>query len=528
MRKTASIRTSVKESEKREAVDSVIAFLLILSMAFITYLCLLLRLHYSVDSYAIIRNQNIPWYLMIGRYTLWAITAIIDALGINLVVTQRAFLLLAIVSISISLLTIYRLIYPESPKSAVDIIFKAAPLCLIWINVSVLDLLLFPEAAVQIAVGSLLVTEAARITIKPISSSGAINNTVSTLLLLLALGCYQSYVGVYISLVLVIGIQQQPSSTTYIRYVFRCLLIALVSSIICVASMKLLVIFGLVADSGRGAISEISELLSNIKNVLDYQVSFWKDADGLLAFPIMPLTILTLLISLIRTRRVTRVWKSNALFFAFIISYCSSYAPHFVETICWLSPRSNLAVWASIGCTVAVANSMATHDIETDSTGCAIYASDFKRLSSQINTKCISFLALPIVLMFIPIAYDISYDAYVSNSFDKYYASQIASKITEYEEKSGKTITSIAITNDASPSTRNPGVRYRSYELNQRIMLTKYSRVGLINYIGGLSLREVPFNDAELSEIATSNNWDQVDLGQQLFFRDETVYLIVY
>ena len=206
---------------------------------------------------------------MIGRYTLWAITAIIDALGINLVVSQRAFLLLAIVSISISLLTIYRLIYPESPKSAVDVIFKAAPLCLIWVNVSVLDLLLFPEAAVQIAVGSLLVTEAARITIKPISNSGAINNAVSTLLLLLALGCYQSYVGVYISLVLVIGIQQQPNTTTYIRYAFRCLLIALVSSIICVASMKLLVIFGLVADSGRGAISEISELLSNIKNVLD-------------------------------------------------------------------------------------------------------------------------------------------------------------------------------------------------------------------------------------------------------------------
>ena len=55
-----------------------------------------------------------------------------------------------------------------------------------------------------------------------------------------------------------------------------------VVSIFNIVLVKILVHFGMIADSGRGATFKISKILCNIKGVLDYQVSFWKIADGIL------------------------------------------------------------------------------------------------------------------------------------------------------------------------------------------------------------------------------------------------------
>ena len=70
------------------------------------YASLILRMHYSTDSYHLIDNQQAYWYLQNGRYTWWQLTMWLDQAGINLVLDQRPLLVLAVISFIFSLFSL--------------------------------------------------------------------------------------------------------------------------------------------------------------------------------------------------------------------------------------------------------------------------------------------------------------------------------------------------------------------------------------------------------------------------------------
>ena len=170
------------ESLKRHAGIALLAFIL----NAVAFAPLIARRHYSVDSYHLIDDQNAPWYLENGRYTWWRLTLMADRLGLNLVLRQRLFMTICIVGFSISLVI---LTASFARLGGISSFGGQCCLCLtlsvVWINVFVLEFLLFPESAVSAAVGSIFVSLAVSLIL---GRRNAWLSAVALICLLIALG----------------------------------------------------------------------------------------------------------------------------------------------------------------------------------------------------------------------------------------------------------------------------------------------------------------------------------------------------
>lgn len=482
-------------------------------IVFACYLPLLLRLHYSSDSYHLLNDQHVLWYLQIGRYTFWAIAAFFDSLGINLVFNQRPFLMICLLILAMSIVLFVKLFSKLSRRD--DVIFELFTtifISLIWCNVFMEDWLLFPEAAGMVASGVLLLTVSVfTLVIFDFSLRSAV---LSGVFLFFALGSYQAMVGIYISAALMLLYAKYLRTGVFeTKAAFRVLFISVLVSIFNVAVLKLLIFAGVFGESGRGASFSFSLIISNLISVIKFQVPFWTSADGLLPVPLM-LLIDLIIVSCTAVMFFKSPQDGMIGLFLLVFTVMASYAPHYVESSITLSPRSNISVWASIGFYVAAVLSV---DIPNDIT-C------FKKQYFYI--PAIAFCAA--ILASFVFIWDISYDVFTSNVQDRNLASAISVKIKNYSRDTGTTISKLLIVPDSSPTSAYPETRYHNMQLGTKIINVSYANIELVNYIGGLNLVEnlVP-NEAVVNIIKTSD-WDQLDLDDQLFFDGDCAYLALY
>ena len=514
-----------KKREGSAARRLIVLFFLSSIVVFAAFMPMLLRNHYSSDSYHLIKDQHVLWYLQCGRYTFWWFASILDGLGANLVLAQRWLIAFCMVSLAGSIAAFaYFLERIANLGGSVAGTFLILPVSLIWCNVYLEDWILFPEVAGMIALAAISLTMSVIVFFR---AGSPLNLLLSALLLLVSLGAYQSMVGSYIAATVIVScFAHRENLRAKVLSSLKGIVIGGFCAVLNILILKALIASGMFGESGRGSSFDVHVILSNLVHVAQYQLSFWKDADGLLPCPLMQ--VLEVVLCALFVSAFRREGRSAAVYLvAFLVSLGAAYAPHYVEATIMMSPRSNVAVWMAIGCTIAVLWCDCCRARAALRPGAALVSSTPTTPPSRCLLATACALSLFAVLSFV-FMWDIAYDVYASNVQDRGYATAVAASIRRYEDETGIAVHSIGIVGDASVEDSYQETRYRNHELGVRIMNVSYSRVEMINWLGSLDLQQADVPKAKARELFGRTDWDELNLDEQLKFEGDVAYLAVY
>lgn len=489
-------------------------FSCVLFLTTVTYACLVFRLHFSVDSYKVIYDQAAYWYLQCGRYTDFLLTLVMEHFSLNPVIDQRLFMVPFILSVAFSATAITHLFFNLGGGNwnFIRVLILAACSSIAFLNVFYMELILFPEMALFLTVGNIALVFSIRL----LFSNRKASKIISLALLLIALGAYQSYVGFYMAFCFMgawLVYAKDHQAKKLVRTSGLSLLFAGFGSVFNVLLVKLLIQFGVIADSGRGAVLSLDHILDNIAGLLAFQGDLFLGAGGLVPAPLLLILLIIIAISFVYVSRSLSP-KAIIVFVPMLaVSYVAVFAPHIIESNFLLTPRSNIAFWALV------------------SALCLVTASLMFDEESKEGLKwkiCLSGAVFCLVVLQIVCIQDMSTDTFLSNEQDRNTAALIDDELDKYEKETGTVITKIAAVRDTDVSMSYPGVRYQICELNRKIMVTPYSYFHLINYIGDRQLISVEMPDSVYQEHFAGKNWDNLDLDEQLRIVNDTAYLALY
>ncbi|WP_028263762.1 glucosyltransferase domain-containing protein [Atopobium fossor] len=496
-------------------------FTAILTTFTLVFFCLLWRNHFSTDSYQLIDYIAPYWHLSLGRYTNFAIFYATDTLGISVILCQRALIPFWILGCAIATyvvtLTFYGLCKPATTKSG-ELGLKlllAVVSSLSWLNVFHTDLILFPEVALPTAVG--IVTLG--FSVKLFFARSIASKLGSVVLLIIALGSYQSFVGIYVTLVLFGSFAQylaEKDDEAAIKRGITACVSAGIGAVFNIAAVKILLSLNIIGDSGRGADLSPLNILKNLLALIAYQVKLYWNVDGLFAPGALLLFMIVLILCVVRILRGTSRQTKNLFAVTTVLSYLAAFAPHLIESHIFLTPRSNIAVWSFIaGLSLLVL--VTWHNEDT------LQSNYLLSLPTILKTALMALLILTSLTI-----QDIVQDVYISNEADRTQALAIGAAIRNYENQSGIQVTQIGLTEDKNPTGFFSEVRYGNYELGARILTVPYSYYYLINYMNGTELTNVSV-PAEVNErYFKDRDWDRFNVHEQLVFEGNTAYLCTY
>lgn len=501
--------------------DRLITFFALLAMYGITFFCLIWRYHYSTDSYRQIYDMAPFWHLQLGRFLNCWITMLIQSAGLNTVINQRFFLSIWIVSLALSTFVLVEVFARVSgkPCSLEKRLLLAAGVSITFLNVFNLELILFPEMASFLAVAMIALAGS----IYCFQLQGAQWKALSAALLFIAIGGYQSFLGIYVSFVLVAIFCRLLGDHDTRRAVMTsvlCCLIAVLVAFCDIFLVKYLISVGYIADAGRGSSFAPSVILDNIRGILAYQPRLFLSADGMLPGPWLLLFAIILVFFLVRIARNIPSRDRVVLALVVIVSYTFAFAAHVVEANQELTARSNIAFWsvlAALSCLVIVASDFPTRE----------------PLSQPKKPRLGAWAVFPIATMTLLLIsalaiQDVAEDNYMSNVLDRETAVLIDQKLDEYEQETGQKVAHIAWTQDSNPTISYPEVRYHGSQLGVKILQVNYSYNFLIDYVSGRNLDNVDMPQEIFDRYFAGKNWDALDLDEQLVIVGDTAYLAVY
>ena len=484
-------------------------FLIITVLFLAGYGCMMASDHYSVDSFNLVFDMSPYWHMQIGRYVNCGVILLALKAGVNQVIMQRFFIAVWLVTLVLMSVMITVSIAKQMGKMKKNTFFVLLlAVSLSFLNVFAMELMLFPEMAMVFIPGNLALGLAVYTVLCEENSRKKWLLCVAYLII--ALGSYQSYVGIFEAYVL-IGIFFKWKDETKKRYfnALTALAIGGIISVFNVVLVKILINLGLIADSGRGATFKISDILLNTKNVIRYQASFWKDADGILPPVIMPLLGIVLLCIIVSELRKLDFEKK--VFYILLIAGCYllGFAPHLLESSQVMSPRSNIAVWSVIAVVFI--------------TGINNMRENYKLLDKVIIAVSGLLIGINCFVM-----QDMAANEQAMNAIDIMEAKQISEQVLKYENETGNIITEVAARGDLNSTYYQPDSRYKNWELGARIMSTYYSNYRLIGFVLNRSLERKDMPDKIYEKYFDGKDWNCLNVEEQMVLIDDTLYLAVY
>ena len=485
-------------------ISRFLTILIVFIYLLIGYGCLVLSNHYSVDSFNLLFDMGPYWHLQLGRYLNCGIMLWAQAFSIHPVVSQRFFAALWILSATFSTYIIsaafHKIFHPQKVGNS---LLLTSAISLTFINVFMMELALFPEILMVNTIGLLTLSLSIWFALSDFSPAKKWGCTFA--FLVIALGNYQSYIGIFEAFSL-IGIVFKFSTESYSRRknLFFSLLVGGGASIVNILIVKILISLGVIVDSGRGVSHSSITFVENIIAIFKYQFRFWKNADGLLPNIIMLVIGIILIYLLKNIISSTSISMTIEFCLSIIVAYILAYAPHLIEKQILLTPRSNIAIWSVIAVCLSI--------------------DGITLKSNTLRTICIGGLLLVNILSM----QDMAANTQMVNAIDFTEANQICTAIHEYENQSGNYISQIAVKNDIKPTTYQPYSRYKNSELGARILITPYSGYRLIGYLLGRNVNKIDMPEDIYAVHFVDKDWDCLNLAEQLYCQDNTAYLMIY
>lgn len=474
------------------------------------YMSLAISKHYSVDSFNLIFDMGPYWHLQLGRYLNSGIILLAIKLGVHQVLQQQFFCIIWILSLSIATFiiatTMCRCLRVEKMQLKIIVILSTL---IAFVNVFVMEFVLFPEMMMVSAIGVIAIALSIFFALSDMKAPKRWG--LSSLFLLIALGNYQSYIGIFVSFILAGGFfKWSDKKNKRYQEALRTLVCGGGASVFNIVLVKLLISANVIVDSGRGVGLDYITIKRNIIQIIQYQKYFWYDADGLLPHGVM-LVVLAFLLFFI----ASQLWflkKQEWIYFLFLLTSCYmlGFAAHIIESKILLTPRSNIAIWSAI----------AVIFIFT----AVVRPPEKIKIIQTAALWCVG------VLLTINIFYmwDMASNTQAVNAADFTEANQICAKIKEYEAKTGEKINKISVRNDMDVTVYPEISRYRNSELGARILSISYSNYRLLGYELGRSLERVEMPEIVYQEFFEGKDWKCLDLEEQMVFDGDTVHLMIY
>ena len=477
-----------------------IAFLLICA----GFLCLVLKKHYGVDSF-IIYWYPAPFHpISEGRYLKAALSIFYDRTGINQIVYQQVFFAiylpmtaLAVVMIASSMIRVMKV----SDFSKKLMILAAS--ALVFVNTFTMELLMFPEVALESAVGNIVFASGIYIFLSDMKRY--LRWPLTFVFLFIMTTGYQLYMPMFIPLVLVAsGIKNSGETKRKYAEAF----FALISGVLAWGLDYTLIILsersGAVDPTDSAMDLSLQAIKDNAVGVIKMQLSLWNNCFETYRIHYLMTAVgaglaIIFIISLIKTKGT-----EGRLYYLLVIggSYLLAFALHFAEQPQEITPRSILPVWSVLSAMILL----------------GLY-----KEARPVYLVLIATLMINIYHM-----NDMSLNLLETNKQDLYEASVIADRIKEYEDATGIEVTETSFRSDGNMTYHHTASRYKNYQLGARIMATYFSRHHCVGYFLGRDLTDEFMSDEDLQRLGKGKDWDEFVPDEQIFIEDGKAYVITY
>lgn len=219
------------------------------------------------------------------------------------------------------------------------------------------------------------------------------------------------------------------------------------------------------------------------------------------------LLILYLFIIVTLWKRQETCWE--CLYIVLLIIACRSllYLPHLLASSVWMAPRSIISYWSIVAIPCVILAVLADNQ--------------------NINIASLIAMSCFCIINFLYIQ-KIGLNLIVSNRLDEEIAYMVQDRINEYENESGKEINTILFRNDAVPTYNYRALDFEAFEIGQRAYTASWSCVEMISYYNGENYNYEYMDDETFNQIFDNNDWDGIDLDEQLVFDGETAYFAIY
>ncbi len=117
-------------------------------------------------------------------------------------------------------------------------------------------------------------------------------------------------------------------------------------------------------------------------------------------------------------------------------------------------------------------------------------------------------------------------DLIATNYLDQYTAKYYMNHILEYEQITGKTITSVGFVYDQYTHWSYPGIT-ASYDLNKKALTMPYSQTSLLTHVSGRQFKQLNITFKEIEDKFSTTNWDALSPAQ-IVFVEEVVYIVIF
>lgn len=141
-----------------------------------------------------------------------------------------------------------------------------------------------------------------------------------------------------------------------------------------------------------------------------------------------------------------------------------------------------------------------------------------KQLWYAVGLMVIGYLTLQIVCCNVVVT-----DHFTTNALDNETADMVYDKICEYEQRTGITVTRISADKDANSSTTYECLH--TCDMSQRAL---YYSINLLRLRSGRNFDRVDMNADIYNKYFKGKDWNYPDMSEQLVFKGDTVYWVLY
>lgn len=490
-------------------INNVNTFVIHLVLITIVY-GILLKIHFSVDSYAIIYDNQGMQYLMQGRFVTYYINLIFNKLSINPTLDQQIFSAYLIICISVASFVISSIISKNMKNfSLIKWILVNVSVMLSFVNVFLLEWFLYPEITFFLGTGLISTIIAIHIITK---GERIVNIIGSFVFLAIAMGIYQANLGIFIIYTLTISLikNEMRLNKNSIKQSFFILFIGLFNSILNILLLKLAIASGIAVEGDRAPKLNFEVIKNNALGILGAQKSIWLNAYNFLPrySVIIFGTILFIMIGYLLNKNKNSLKDITYIMFIIVINYLIIFAPHLFTSSLWLAQRTIVGFFMFLSSIIVLIT--------------------FNCMNNKKVTKILIIISSVFLIINCIQVHNIAVNHIASNKLDQEYALMINEEIERYEKKNNINVKYISAENDINPTYNYKSIQYTIYDTNIRAFITPWANVNMINYFSHRNYIKVPMDQTIYESCFKNRNWDSFSKEDQFVFVGDTLYLILY
>ena len=469
--------------------------------------------HFSIDSF----GTNIDMFgaakqtMSLGRFLTGTVFILLSKLGISIIENQIWFTVFSLVVLAFASTKLFELIKASTGgDSPLFQIILFGSICLISFNLFTTELFAFPELTPFSSLAWFFLVSAIETSV----AGNSIQKYVKAcIFLLLSLFLYQTWVSLYLPLVLIyLMAAREFDIASLIRKIYPYVTSYFVANLTQFLLIRLLIVVKVFPAGRFGSVNLISNLLEisgQFKNIF---------FDGLRVFPkgfFISGVIVSFVLSIIALSLMNKFHKKTAVILtslSIILLLAFSLLPILVTQPIWIVPRTVCGIGSLLG-VFGIINLLISRQIG--------------KPSVQISYS-ISLLIILILFCFVSIsrANLLASQQLEVNKMDQQKVAAYQTVIEQYEIENKISIKELRFLNDATVSDcYERTICFSGTIIN--MLAVDYIRVQIMNYYSGRTFTMSDKQPPENFLLKTKNDYNALDEGM-VVFSGNTAFILIY